>query len=243
VTSSTLPHAQLRRAPTSEDRKTVQALRVELKSVEERHLQTLESWLIEAERWEKELTLTGLAKATPFFETELSVREAEQRVKDSAARYYQATSDHEDLTQAVVAAKTKVMVILQTRRKEYVPEMPEDTHDKACSTLKEITDRCAEAQLRADEAEFQYKETLAALQRMQKTRNAKFLPYFIAKWEHEARVLQQIDTMAASQARIAEILTATGMSIDEPGASLSASEHRAQDRAVRSMTLPLGIPA
>lgn len=194
--------------------------------------------MAQAEQWEQELTLSGLAKATRFFETELRMREAEQLVKNSLAKFYQSTSEHEDLTQAVAAAKTKLVILFQSRRSAYVPEMPEDTHSKACQRLKDLTDCCAEAELSKDAAEEEYRRTLAELQRIL-SHNSKFLPYFVAKWEHEAQVLQQIDTMTGLQSRIAELLTHTGgPGCGEPRSALLMSGREAQERIFRSVTLP-----
>lgn len=171
----------------------------QLSTLESRHMRTVESWMAQAVLWDNELTLPQLAKATPVYEAEEGM--ARRRVQQSAVAHDRALSDYEDLLQAVVAAKSKLQCLVNTRRQEDRPELPENVFPEACTNLKELTDRAAEAQLQCDVTAAQYNEVVAELQRSQ-NENARFLPYFIAKWEHEAKIIVEMAQIDALRTRL-----------------------------------------
>merc|ERR1712137_721392 len=98
-------------------------------------------------------SLFGFGTTVPLFEAELQLRSAQTSFDNAQARYMQAVSNLDDLTQIVCVTKSKLEILMQTCRDAERPELPENAHAEACTVLKDAVDRSADAALEKDAAE------------------------------------------------------------------------------------------
>jgi hypothetical protein len=212
----------------------VQRISGELKSVEVAHLRTLESWIMEAERWEVDLTLPQIIKAAPFYEAEHRVCILQRRVDAARSCYQQHFSDHEDLTQAVGAVKSKLRILVQMDGG--LPPSLEAVHEETCSRLKELSDRFASKEIELDSARSQLEDLTSTFQSAQnvlaheksvhqdssENTLARCQLYFDAKWQHEEQIVAQNEVITALCERRGALLEQIG--VPQPDEYLSLAD-------------------
>merc|ERR1712232_1000345 len=106
--------------------------------------------------------------------------------------------------------------------------MPQNMHTDACLNLKAQSDRAAAAELQRDSARAESQQAKVDLEQAEevfdqlrqraigsRTPSAfssltKCQPYFEAKWQHEAKILDEINEMTALRQRLADLVERTG---------------------------------
>merc|ERR1712032_223056 len=85
--------------------------------------------------------------------------------------------------------------------------------------LKDAIDRTAEAELEKDAAEVEHREALRELESV-KTGFPRYVPYFSRKWEHERKVLEEVDQINAVHERLASVVERSGAAMPDTHLSL-----------------------
>mmetsp|Transcript_33948 Transcript_33948/g.88442 ORF Transcript_33948/g.88442 Transcript_33948/m.88442 type:complete len:599 (-) Transcript_33948:106-1902(-) len=222
-------------AELTEHQQRVQDLVNKLNAQEKAHMQTLEQWMLEALRWERELTLRKIAKATPYYEAEQGMRLGQLRTQESAMRYQQLLSDHDDYVQAVEAQELKLTALKHVDKDHDAQEL----HLTACEKLSQLTDRVMETEARRDTALADYRRALDEFERCRATKEEinglhwactsscsleLCRPYFQAKWRHEQRVLDECAVLDSLRAELAQVQKETGAQVVGMGETLQDYE-------------------
>lgn len=131
-----------------------QRLLQELGCLEQTHMETLESWLLEAASWERKLGLSTLAREAPRFEAEHRHCLAEQRTAEAEAHWRQLCSEQEDLEEILDTLRTRLEVLERTSQEH------SGTHRDTLSQLEEQSRLAAATRSRRDAAAYEHQRLI-----------------------------------------------------------------------------------
>lgn len=121
-----------------------ESLSAALAALQEAHQKSLQDWVVEAVRLERELGLKTIERAAPYYEVLHFLKTGKELLQKAEDRYREVDSEFEDSLLAVDAAKSTLSALVASKREEALPQLPEDIHNIICSKLTRAVDRSVE---------------------------------------------------------------------------------------------------